>query len=157
MALPHFRKKNIVILLPEVAGYDGFRNRVLGFLHRFPVGRAPEYAIFIPDFTVLLFRLLIDPRTSAGRRIMSGAALMYVLSPADLVPDAVPGLGLADDLLFLVLTVRQLIKDTDPELLKELWPSSDLSLLEAMQKTLDRVEGAVPLAVRNRWMAKRFF
>jgi uncharacterized membrane protein YkvA (DUF1232 family) len=39
------------------------------------------------------------------------AALLYVLSPVDLVPDLIPGIGLIDDMAVLALLLHALAQD----------------------------------------------
>ena len=39
------------------------------------------------------------------------AALLYVLSPVDLVPDFIPGIGLIDDVAVLALLLHSLAQD----------------------------------------------
>lgn len=42
-----------------------------------------------------------DPRTSWPARILLSAAIAYALSPIDLIPDFIPGIGHLDDLLIV--------------------------------------------------------
>lgn len=58
--------------------------------------------------------LLRDPRMPKLPKLLVAAACVYVVWPADLVPDfLVPGLGYVDDLVFLWLTLRFLLKKGD--------------------------------------------
>lgn len=45
--------------------------------------------------------LLAHPRTPKASRWLIGAALAYLVSPIDLIPDAIPILGVLDDLLLV--------------------------------------------------------
>lgn len=47
--------------------------------------------------------MLRDPRTPAKVRAVIGLAVVYALSPVDLVPDLVPLLGSLDDLVLVPL------------------------------------------------------
>jgi len=62
--------------------------------------------LFWRDALALLFAVG-DRRTPARARLAAGLALLYALSPLDLLPDALPVLGLGDDLL-VVPTIRAL-------------------------------------------------
>ncbi|MDD3536919.1 MAG: YkvA family protein [Eubacteriales bacterium] len=41
------------------------------------------------------------------------AGLLYFVSPIDLIPDVIPGLGLTDDVVILGLIIRQVSSDLD--------------------------------------------
>lgn len=54
------------------------------------------------------------PGASAGRLIAMAAALLYVLSPIDLVPEAVvPLLGFADDAVLIAWLAASLNRETE--------------------------------------------
>jgi len=46
-----------------------------------------DVALLLPDLTVLLLRLLRDPRVPLGAKLIAGLGIGYVLSPIDLVPE----------------------------------------------------------------------
>lgn len=46
-----------------------------------------------------------DPRTPLAARLLAGAVAAYAFSPIDLIPDAIPVLGMLDDLLIVPLGV----------------------------------------------------
>lgn len=54
----------------------------------------------------LSWRLLWDPRVPGWTKLLPFIALAYILSPVDLIPDLVLGLGQLDDLGVLLLGVR---------------------------------------------------
>lgn len=60
---------------------------------------------------VAVYRLVLgDRRTPWVGRILLGAAVAYVLCPVDLVPDFIPVLGHADDVVIVPLLVYLGIK-----------------------------------------------
>jgi len=63
-----------------------------------------------------LLALLRDPRAPKLPRVLLIAAVVYALSPIDLVPEAVlgPVFGLLDDITLIWLSARWLFKN-DPE------------------------------------------
>jgi uncharacterized membrane protein YkvA (DUF1232 family) len=54
----------------------------------------------------------------APRWLKVGAVLivLYVLSPIDLIPDAIPFVGVLDDLVLVPLAIRWLLKRLPPEI-----------------------------------------
>ena len=50
--------------------------------------------------------VLKDPRTPRVSKVLLGAALAYLVSPVDLVPDFIPVLGQLDDLVIVRGLVR---------------------------------------------------
>jgi uncharacterized membrane protein YkvA (DUF1232 family) len=55
---------------------------------------------------------------AAPRWLKVGAVLivLYVLSPIDLIPDAIPFVGVMDDLVLVPLAIRWLLKRLPPEI-----------------------------------------
>jgi uncharacterized membrane protein YkvA (DUF1232 family) len=58
----------------------------------------------------LVWRLLNDSRVPALPKLIIPAALVYLLSPVDLIPDLILGLGQLDDLGVLALAVAMFIE-----------------------------------------------
>lgn len=42
-------------------------------------------------------RFVVDPRVATGGKLLAVFALLYLLSPVDLIPDLIPVLGWIDD------------------------------------------------------------
>jgi uncharacterized membrane protein YkvA (DUF1232 family) len=58
----------------------------------------------------LALRLLRDSRVPLGAKIIFGATVLYLLSPLDVVPDWIPVLGQADDLVVLMAGLNLFLK-----------------------------------------------
>ncbi|MBI4306654.1 MAG: DUF1232 domain-containing protein [Chloroflexi bacterium] len=67
----------------------------------------------------LVFRLLRDRRVPLLARAIIPLLVLYLLSPIDLIPDFIPVLGYADDLLVLALAVWAFAKLADPAIVRE--------------------------------------
>ena len=96
------------------------------------VGRkqqARELAAAIPNLLVLFRGLLRDPRVPRGPKIWLVVAVIWIASPIDLVPEFIPVLGPADDLIVAALVLRHVLKRTDRSLLAEHW-RGDPTILE---------------------------
>ena len=77
---------------------------------------------FLPSilrFLRLVWRLTFDKRVPLLLRLLVPLALLYLLSPIDLVRDRIPRLGWADDLLVLGLAVLLLTKLAPRHLVEE--------------------------------------
>jgi uncharacterized membrane protein YkvA (DUF1232 family) len=74
----------------------------------------------LPKFIKLYYRLFQDRRVPAQLKLILILALVYVISPIDLVPDWVlPLFGFADDLIVLVVALRYFLKKCPPEVVHE--------------------------------------
>lgn len=108
------------------------------------VGRkqqARELAAAIPNLLVLFRGLLRDPRVPRGSKIWLVVAVIWIVSPVDLVPEFIPVLGPADDLIVAALVLRHVLKRTDRSLLAEHWRGDPT--------TLDRIVGSPHPVIRD--------
>jgi uncharacterized membrane protein YkvA (DUF1232 family) len=83
----------------------------------------------LPDLLRLLRRLLSDRTLTVGLRIRLGLLLAYLLSPIDLVPDFVPLIGYADDVIIVALVLRSVIARAGACALERHWPGTPEGLL----------------------------
>jgi len=107
---------------------------LLGILILVIVGRkqqARELATAIPNLLVLFRGLLRDPRVPRGSKTWILVAVIWIASPIDLVPEFIPVLGPADDLIVAALVLRHVLKRTDRSLLAEHW-RGDPAILDRM-------------------------
>ncbi len=65
---------------------------------------------------LILYYTLQSDKVSATNKAMIIGALGYLISPLDVVPDAIPIAGLADDLGVLVYVLKRVWTDVDPEI-----------------------------------------
>lgn len=76
----------------------------------------------LPDLLELVADLAVDDRVPEGRRRLLVAAMVYVLSPADLLPESIIGpVGLADDLVVVALAVEAVLRAGPAEVARGLW------------------------------------
>jgi len=78
----------------------------------------------LPDLLRLVRRLAADPTLPRGVRIRLVLLLAYLASPIDLVPDVVPVLGYADDVVVVALVLRSVVRRAGPDALRRHWPGS---------------------------------
>lgn len=65
---------------------------------------------------LILYYTLQSDKVSATNKAMIIGALGYLISPLDVVPDAIPIAGLADDLGVLVYVLKKVWTDVDPDI-----------------------------------------
>ena len=73
----------------------------------------------LPTYARLVWGLMRDPRTPIGLKAILAAAVAYVVSPLDLVPDAIPILGQADDLTVVLLVLDLFIQNAPEEVRRD--------------------------------------
>lgn len=90
-----------------------------------------DAALLLPNLIKLVGRLLLDPRVPRRAKISLGLASAYVVSPIDLIPEVIPVIGWADDVLIVMFAIDSLIDRSGPELVDEHWdgPGDLLSLI----------------------------
>ena len=84
-----------------------------------------EVALFLPNFLVLLKRLVADPRVPRKSKLMLGGTILYLVSPIDVIPDFVPGLGQLDDIVIALLALHSILNRVDEEVVIEHWPGRE--------------------------------
>jgi uncharacterized membrane protein YkvA (DUF1232 family) len=82
----------------------------------------------VPDLVRLIRSLAADPQTPRGARLLLLGLLGYLASPIDLVPDFIPILGHADDVVVMALALRSVIRQAGPETLERHWAGTDSGL-----------------------------
>lgn len=96
-----------------------------GYARRHPETVTMKDALrLLPDLLRLLRRLLADKTLGAGVRVRLALLLAYLLSPVDLVPDFVPVIGYADDVIIVALVLRAVIARAGEEALSRNWPGT---------------------------------
>jgi len=87
-----------------------------------PPGRSREMVGLIPNSLVLLRRLRATSGLPPRARLALGAALAYVLSPVQLIPNFLPVIGQSDDLLAVTLAVRCACRSVPYDEARAAWP-----------------------------------
>ena len=64
---------------------------------------------------ILYYTLQSDKVSTANKALILGA-LGYMISPLDVIPDAIPIAGLSDDLAVLLFVLKKVWTDVDPEI-----------------------------------------
>ncbi len=80
---------------------------------------APRLLPKVIKFMVLVWRLTFDKRVSIFLRMLVPLAIVYVISPVDLLRDRVPIIGRFDDLIVFGLALLFLTKLASPAIVDE--------------------------------------
>ena len=116
-------------LRAKVASVDPGGSRDLG-----------DLLLLLPDFVVLLVRLARDPRVPLNATLIAGAGVAYMLSPIDLLPEALLGpIGLIDDVLIGAAAISRVVNHVHPDLVASHW-SGRGSVLESIQRVMRYAE-----------------
>ena len=76
----------------------------------------------LPDVVRLVRRLAADGSLPRGVRVRLWLLLGYLLMPIDLVPDVIPVLGHADDVIVVAWTLRSVTRRAGADALARHWP-----------------------------------
>jgi uncharacterized membrane protein YkvA (DUF1232 family) len=109
-----------------------------------------EYALLVPRLARLVWRLSRDPRVPARSKATLFIIAGYLVSPVDVVPDFIPGIGQLDDLVILAFALDQMLNRVPDEVVRDHW-DGDEDVLEVVRQVLDISTAYVP-----GWLKKRF-
>ena len=98
------------------------KNRTITKVKREAKGRMRSFLMFLPNMVTLLARLLKDGRVPTAEKALFLAAIVYVISPIDFIPDMFPFIGQVDDIYVVSLTLLRLINRTDASVVRRHWP-----------------------------------
>jgi len=132
--------------------YDRIRNSIHDYLEKKDnvAGAAGRFLLIVPDVFMLLWRLLRDPRVTGRDKVLLGSAVVYYLSPFDLIPEAFMGpMGFVDDLVFGVFVLNKLLADTDPQVLREHWSGSE-DVLHMLRRVTGNADSLVGTKLKER-------
>jgi uncharacterized membrane protein YkvA (DUF1232 family) len=107
--------------------------------------RMKGFLMFLPNMVRLLGKLMTDARVPTVEKALFVAAIVYVISPLDFIPDIFPFIGQVDDVYVVALTLLRLINRTDETVVREHWAGGgDIVSL------VDSVAGLAPAILPKR-------
>lgn len=108
-------------------------------------GRMSNFLMFLPNMVKLLGRLLKDSRVPGAEKALFLAAIVYVISPIDFIPDVFPFIGQVDDIYVVALTLPRLINRSDASVVRQHWSGGgDIVALA------DSIAGIAPILLPKR-------
>jgi uncharacterized membrane protein YkvA (DUF1232 family) len=114
----------------------------------FPRERVGVLLSRLPAYGRLAWRLSRDPALSKLRRGAVLGAAAYVVSPIDLLPGIIPGIGQMDDVLVAIAALRLALSGLDPQRRRA-------HLAAAGLREEDLAEDARTVGVAGAWAARR--
>lgn len=84
-------------------------------------GRMKGFLMFLPNMVTLLARMIKDSRVPTAEKALFLAAIVYVISPLDFIPDFFPFIGQVDDIYVVALTLLRLVNRTDESIVRQHW------------------------------------
>jgi uncharacterized membrane protein YkvA (DUF1232 family) len=122
--------------------YDRLRSQILRKRPGEGSGTA-DLILLLPDFCVLLWRLMRDPRVPIGGKAIGLLGLSYVVSPLDLLPAFLLGpLGWLDDLLVVSAALSRVLNYVHPDVVRSHW-SGQGDALESIQRLTEWSESVL--------------
>jgi uncharacterized membrane protein YkvA (DUF1232 family) len=93
-------------------------------------GRVMAEDVFrlVPDVVRLLRRLAVDPTLPRSCRWRVWLLVAYLAMPVDLVPDFLPVVGYADDVILVALVLRSVTRAAGRGALERHWPGTPAGL-----------------------------
>jgi len=82
----------------------------------------------LPNYVRLLFGLLSDRRVAGVDKLLVAAAVAYILTPIDFIPDFIPFLGEVDDVFLLVTALQRLISNAGRPVVLQYWVGNPADL-----------------------------
>jgi uncharacterized membrane protein YkvA (DUF1232 family) len=139
--------------------YDRIRGTIRSFVDGKGkvLGKAAEYLLLVPDVFILLWRLTTDSRVSSKDKLLLGSAVVYFVSPFDLIPEAIVGpIGYLDDLVFGVFVLNKLLGSIDASIIREHWSGGEdvLQVIQRVIKSADSLIGKDLVAKIRKMMGK---
>ena len=75
----------------------------------------------LPSYVRLLIGLISDSRVSKLDRFFVIAAVAYIISPIDFIPDVIPFFGEVDDVFLLMLALQRLVNNAGRSVVLKHW------------------------------------
>ena len=89
---------------------------------RLPPGVAKDLAGFLPDCVTTMRVLRRNPCVPRRAKVAVVIALLWVLSPIDLIPEFLPVIGPLDDVIAVALLLRYAGRSVPRQVLLDAWP-----------------------------------
>ncbi len=101
-------------------------------------GTLRDVIVLAPVYGLLMFTLMKDPRLTQEQRLWVDAAIAYLVSPDDVIPENVVGpYGYLDDVFCCAFVAQRIGEELGWDVVEEHW-TGDQSVLEVSRRVLAR-------------------
>jgi len=107
-----------------------------------------ETLLAVPRIALLVPKLLADERVPRRTKVALGGLAVYLVSPWDIIPDFIPGLGQLDDAVILLLFVDGVLNQVDDAVLLEHW-TGEVDTLRRVQSFSHTVSRWTPNKIKT--------
>ena len=87
-----------------------------------------ELLRIVPQVARMFGRLVMEPLLPRTAKIALAAAIVYLLSPVDLIPDFIPVAGILDDVMIAAVVIDGILGYVDRSVVLKYWPGDAASL-----------------------------
>jgi uncharacterized membrane protein YkvA (DUF1232 family) len=127
--------------------YDQLRAKIEKYM-RDKIGdsraeKMAPYLLLAPDLFVLLARLAKDGRVPLKSKSIALAAIVYFMTPLDIIPEFIMGPGgFIDDIVLAVMALNKMLVDIDENIIREHW-NGDKNIISVMRDVLGKADSLV--------------
>ena len=114
-----------------------------------------EWLLALPRLFALAIKLAFDRNIPWETKTTMGAALLYIISPIDGIPDFIPLLGQVEDIAIFLLLVDGIVNHLDRDVVLRHWTGKP-ETLENIGRFTARITRIMPAFIRDRVMKKAF-
>lgn len=137
----------IVLEQEESRFYDRLRSKIEAYMReKMGAGTSDKltpYLLLAPDLFVLLARLAKDDRVPLRSKSVALLAVVYFMSPLDIIPEALLGpAGFADDIVLAVMALNKILVEVDEKIIEEHW-NGDKNIIGVIRDVLAKADSLV--------------
>lgn len=107
-----------------------------------------ETLLAVPRIALLVPKLLADERVPRRTKLALAGLAVYLVSPWDLIPDFIPGLGQLDDAIVLLLFVDAVLNQVEDSVILEHW-TGEVETLRRVQDFSHRLSKWTPNELKS--------
>jgi len=107
-----------------------------------------ETLLVVPRLALLVPKLMTDERVPRRTKLALAGLAAYIVSPWDLIPDFIPGVGQLDDAIVLLLFVDGVLNLVEDSVLLEHW-TGEVATLRRVQKFSRTVSRLAPQQLKT--------